>query len=95
MIGLLFGFAAALIVASQVTYRKSETLLEKALVGMEKTVTINLFGAVAQPGAYDVKPGSTLRELLKKAALTEDADKKKIPFKKVFYTSETVEIPKK
>jgi hypothetical protein len=58
-------------------------------------IEIEVVGAVALPGKYHFFPGVTLKEVLKAAGISKQADRKKINFKKIIYISERVEIPYK
>lgn len=61
----------------------------------KKMITVSLNGAIQNPGDYQCEPGCSLRELLTKAKMLKDTDRKKIPFKKILFTSQAIEIPQK
>lgn len=58
-------------------------------------IEIEVVGAVVLPGKYRFFPGVTLKEVLKAAGISKQADRKKINFKKIIYISERVEVPSK
>jgi hypothetical protein len=60
-----------------------------------KEIEIEVVGAVTLPGKYRFFPGVTLKEVLKVAGISRQADRKKINFKKIIYVFERVEIPSK
>lgn len=95
VISVVMGFmlCAALVAEFSEVGAKTSLIREKR---EEKTVlTVTLSGAVEKPGNYECRPGSTLKQLLAKSGLTKQADRKKIPFKRVIYSSQTIEIPQK
>lgn len=66
---------------------------EKGQKTAESNLAIELMGAVKKPGIYYVLPGTSLKQLLKQAGLRKEADRKKIHYKKIFYSEEAVRIP--
>ncbi len=66
---------------------------EKGQKTAESHLAIELTGAVKKPGIYYVVPGTSLKQLLKQAGLRKEADRKKIHYKKILYSEETLRIP--
>ena len=94
-LALILGFLGAVsLIASYSNYRTHKTLQE--YIPYEKRVIeVEIKGSVAKPGVYSCAPGTSLKELLEKAEITERANFRKTPFKKIFFTSESIEIPEK
>lgn len=90
---LVIGFMASISLIAHYSEDEAHSALNKA--PSAQMVTVSLTGAVKKSGAYSCKPGTTLNELLKKVGLDAAADRKLIPTKKVFYTSQSMEIPRK
>lgn len=86
---------ALLAVVSQLSMIRDRVLLDGAIKSASAPFEVYLCGAVQSPGAYQVEPGTSLKDLLKKCPLSHSADRKKVPFKKVFYSPEAIEIPEK
>src|ERR1700722_20414482 len=55
----------------------------------QPTIEILVEGAVGQPGIYSFPPGVTVREVLKTIPLLKEANRKEIPYRKVFLSSQT------
>jgi len=95
LIALVAGFFGAITFiaeSSRVSKPKFSSSIEEHLPSKIKIV---LTGGVVQPGIYECDPGSRLGTLLSKIELLPAADRKKIPYKKVVYHSQSVEIPVK
>lgn len=60
-----------------------------------ETVQVTIGGAVERPGIYEVKPGSTLASICKRAGLKKTADRKKLYLKKTILSSVAIEVPEK
>ncbi|NGX58901.1 MAG: hypothetical protein KR126chlam3_00042 [Chlamydiae bacterium] len=60
-----------------------------------KTVSIHLSGAIRNPGHYACTPGTSLKELLKKAGIQPTANRRKIPFMKILLSDQEIQIPEK
>lgn len=58
-------------------------------------IEIKLTGAVKKPGIYHCEPGVTLKKLLGEVSLSKKADRKRIPFKKVLFSAQSIDIPEK
>lgn len=97
IIGLVCGLIVACSSVSWFTRLHAKAHLEKwAEVKQNQTeIEVTIVGAVKTPGKHLFLPGTTLKEVLQKAGLEKRADRKKINFKKVIYTSEKIEIPEK
>ena len=89
------GLLASTVAVSQLSKVRSDEALQSCISRADQPLSITLTGAIERPGTYQVKPGTTLKDLLKEIPLADDAQRKKVPFKKVFYASQTVHIPKK
>lgn len=92
---MFVGLVFSLIVISRLSRVEAASQLAVCSGVAERKVSITLTGAVVEPGRYQVLPGTTLRDLLRQAPLSKRADRKKIPFKKVFYASQELHIPEK
>ncbi len=90
---LIVGFMASISLIAHYSEVEAHSAPNKA--PSAQIVTVSLSGAITKPGAYACKPGTTLNELLKRAGISSAADRKLIPAKKVFYTSQSIEIPRK
>lgn len=97
VIGVVGGLIAAFSCVSWFTRLHAKADLERWAHATQnkKEIEITLIGAVKDPGKYLFSPGVTLKEVLQKVGLSKQADRKKINFKKVIYTSEKIEIPAK
>jgi hypothetical protein len=58
-----------------------------------RKIEIAISGAVLRPGTYLFSPGVTVRQIFQEVALDKKADRKKLNFKKVIYTSEAIDVP--
>lgn len=96
---LFLAFFGALLLALVATSSLSKVSTSKELARQihlaQKPISITLQGAVKRPGVYLVQPGSTLQDLLKEVELSENADRRKAPLKKVFLVSQTLTIAEK
>ena len=73
-----------------------ESVYQKRIPGIQaETIEITIEGAVESPGVYQFKPGISLREVVEVARLCKNADKRKLKWNKIYFSSERVEIPKK
>jgi len=61
----------------------------------EQKIEISVDGAVENPGTIYMKPGCTLKEVLRLARLAKHADRKKINLEKIIYKSSRIYIPSK
>ena len=91
----IFGILISSIVVSQLSKVHHAEVLQTCIIKADRPIAITLTGAIKRPGTYQVKPGTTLKDLLKEIPLADDATRKKVQFKKVFYASQSVHIPKK
>lgn len=91
----LLGF----LVAGSIIEKNSRVKGRKILASQEKiepkTITVLLKGGVTHPGPYICKAGTSLKSLLSEAGLKKTALRRKIPFKKIIFTSQEIEIPEK
>jgi DNA uptake protein ComE-like DNA-binding protein len=99
VIALVLGFLVSIVVIAKFSEVKDRDLIiaengSKSPMH-QMTLQVTLSGAVRKPGVYFCKPGSPLKELLKQAGLTPQAQKKKIDFKRIIYSSQSIEIPQK
>lgn len=97
IVGLVCGLIVTFSTVSWFTRLHAKAHLEKweETSQNQKEIEVTLTGAVINPGKYLFFPGVTLKEALQKGGLVKQADRKKINFKKVIYTSEQIEIPEK
>ncbi len=82
------------------SYLNSNTLRIKyrmaSLVALQdQKIEISVEGAVENPGLIVLKPGCTLKEVLKISRLSRSADRKKVDFEKIIYKSSRIIIPHK
>jgi hypothetical protein len=68
---------------------------EKERFLKEAYLKVVVSGAVENPGEYTVPRGSTLKDLLKLAKLTKQADRRKIVMKKVMEEGDQIDVPAK
>ena len=93
-VALILGLLGSFIVIahlSQVEVKK-ELINSKIQAANEVKLQIELSGEVERPGIYYVSPGTSLKSILKEAGLTKKADRKQINLKKIFYSSEKIEL---
>ena len=95
IIGLLGGLLTTLLVVSKLSRIDSTVALEQEITESSKLIYITLSGSIQQPGTYSCRPGCILKELLAAVPLSGEADHKKIPYKKVLYSSQSIEIAAK
>jgi len=91
----ILGLVAALLVISQLSKVRHDQMLQTCIEQADRAIAITLTGAIQRPGTYEVKPGTTLKDLLKNVPLAENAERKKVPLKKVFYSTQDIHIPHK
>lgn len=92
----MFAFMVTLIALSELTRVHRSTLLQSASAVREREkIEVRLTGAVISPGLYRCDPGISLGQLLKEAKLSTEADRRRIEFKKILYSSQGIEIPQK
>lgn len=95
-IAIFFGFIMFISSVSLLTSFGKSPLQERAVFfSVEKMLKIQVLGEVKKEGIYRMKPGSTVNDLLKICPVKSTADRKKIPLKKVFYSSQSIYISKK
>ena len=89
----IFGVLGTIILISAFSQVRSK----KELAAQEppSSITITLSGAVSEPGEYHCRPGTAVKALLDQTSLTATADRKNIPFKRIFFHSQNLEIPEK
>jgi len=83
-----FGSICVIAKFSHVPSLRRENLTELS----KEKITIHLRGAVKHPGIYTCDRGSCLNQLLRQVGLTKEADRKKIPFKKILFSPQTIYI---
>lgn len=81
-----------MIVAKTSESRAKATLIKNPV---PKQLEIQILGAVESPGIYTCAPGTSLKELLLTAKVKPAANKRKIGYKKILLSSQTIEIPEK
>lgn len=91
----VFGLVASLLIISHFSKIREDQKLQTCIEQAKQAIAITLTGAVQSPGTYEVKPGTTLKDLLKDVPISANAERKKVPFKKVFYSSQDIHIPYK
>lgn len=93
---LVIGFIASISLIAHYSEKGSATAINTTNRALEtQMVMVSLSGAVKKPGTYPCRPGTSLNELLKKAEIAPAANRKMIPLKKVIYSSQSIEIPRK
>lgn len=92
---LLFGAMAALYGVGWYQGHQGNRSIqsEKHQKTAETYLAIELTGAVKKPGIYYILPGTSLKQLLKQAGVRKDADRPKIPYKKILYSQESITVP--
>ncbi len=90
---LVLGFLAFAAVTANFSLTRAKNILYKT--PPPKKLTIFLTGAVQNPGEYECTPGISVKELLKKTDLKSSANRRKIPFKKILLSDQTIQIPEK
>lgn len=93
VIGLVIGFLLSISIIAKLSETGSIACIQSE--SKREKILVVLKGAVKKPGDYSCEPGTPLKELLKRAEISPAADRKKVGFKKVIYTSQTIEIPEK
>ena len=95
-LSLILGLIGSLITIS--TFSKisiSKRMGSEFYLIKEQKIEILFTGAVKKPGVYYFPPGYPLKVALKEVGLLKEADRKLIDFKKVLYSSEAIEIPRR
>ena len=92
-IGAVFGFLIAITLIS--TCSQVHSKKDLAANAPPSSIIITLLGAVDAPGEYECRPGISVKELLKQTHLKSAADRKKIPFKRILFHTQVLEIPEK
>lgn len=95
-LAVLLGLIGCIIMTAQ--FRNSMTRVlwnQQKQSYMQALIEINVTGAVTSPGVYKFSPGISIKEILGQAGLAEQADKKKINFKRKVFASADLEVPKK
>jgi len=95
MISLILGFLMTLIILTIFSQIPEKSVFANKKDHSLATIQVSLRGAVKSPGKYSCMPGISLKALLKEVELTKDVDRKKIPLKKILYSSQSIEIPRK
>ncbi len=91
-----FTLALLLFVALSWQHENSEPkLAREAHHLVSPTITINIQGAVENPGIYHLPRGSTIKVALKKAKLSKEALTDKIKFHRKLKGGEVIQIPQK
>ena len=92
----IFAFIAAVATVSECKrISNAEQINLKKASQEQLQIEICLKGAVQNPGVYRCDPGTALKELLKEAKFSKNADRKRVEFKKILYASQVIEIPEK
>jgi len=86
---VFLSFFIALIITT--SYYQSFQYPKKFLKSSPITVTIT--GAVKSPGCYEVYPGVTVKEVLKKAGLLDEADKRELDLEKQLLATQEILVP--
>lgn len=94
-IASVLGFFGVIILVGKAGEIRSKRIVRNQTSPLEMMIEVELLGAVKNPGTYTCKAGILLGELLKEVGIQEDANKKKIAFKKVLFSSQTIEISSK
>jgi len=94
VIALVVGFLISIVMVATLSEIREK---KDIYITAEKNdlLQVTLSGAVKKPGTYFCKAGTTLKEVLSRAELTSFAHRELIQFKKVIYTSQNFEIPRK
>jgi len=95
-LAILSGLIGCIVMTSQL--RSSSTRViwnQQKLNYTQALIEINVTGAVISPGVYKFPPGISIKEILGRVGLTEQADKKKINFKRKVFSSTELEVPGK
>lgn len=97
IVALVAGLIGALGTAS---YLNSNILRTKHRIAssvalQDQKIEISVEGAVENPGLFFLKPGCTLKEVLKRSRLSRNADRKKLDFEKIIYKPSRIIIPHK
>lgn len=95
LIALVLGFFCFVVALSERTGIKVDTSKDMKIARSQQEIQITLEGAVQAPGVHSCTPGISLRALLSQVDLSKNADRKKIPYKKILYSSQRIEIPRK
>lgn len=97
VIVVVVGLIASLVAISCLTTVRQGKRLSQSIEQIHKALVIEveIEGAVEYPGIYYYPPGVQLKEVLKEACLTKEADRKAVDSKKVLLHSEKFLIPHK
>jgi len=95
-IALVLGFFASVSLIAHFTQIRGDHLIEAYLPLEKREIEIVIKGAVKKPGIYSCRPGTSLKKLLDQAGISDEANRRKVPFKKILFSSQTIEVlPKK
>lgn len=94
-IALILGFLGATSLISHYSQIRQKRLVDEYVPHRERTLEIVIEGAVEKPGTYECRPGTPLKNLLDQAQLQEKANRRKVRFKKVLFSSQTIRIEEK
>ncbi len=92
---VVLGFLGSLTLIEKYSRVSSRKIVAREHEAATRLLTIHLTGAVKKPGIYKCEPGSSLKNLLDSVGLIASANRKKISFKKILFTSQKIEIPEK
>lgn len=97
IVGIITGLIAACCGLSWLTRMRTQADITEwaAVTENKQQIEVEVSGAVLFPGKYTFSPGVTLKEVLQKAGISKQADRKKVNFKKIIYISAKIEIPSK
>ena len=95
VISLFLGFLLFISVHAKFSQVADSELVKTYVPHMQRMLEIEITGSVEKPGIYSCLPGTTLKDVLEQAHVTEQANRRKIPSKKVLFSSQTIEIPEK
>jgi NADH:ubiquinone oxidoreductase subunit F (NADH-binding) len=96
VMALFLGCLGMLICSSMISQSRAMKCVELSVHQADvKKVLVTISGAVKRPGSYLVPVGSSVREAVKLAGISKDADRKNIPYKRVILGSCEIEVSKK
>ena len=95
VIALVVGIILSLIAISWLSERRVDRQIAQAKKSFQSDalIAIEITGALKNPGTYFFKPGITLGEAVKDLELLKEADRRKIPKKRILFHPQKVEIP--
>lgn len=93
LLSLILGFFLAICLVAYRSYVPPVSDLEP--IAPAASLQIVVTGAVAEPGVYTCRPGCNVKTLLAPLSLLPTAHRKQIPYKKVLYHSQAIDIPEK